>query len=106
MTRHGLRSMGSKIAIGAALGVVVAAVVVYFQLGNGMALAFGSADDMYVLSVAASTPQPATIISNEREAWAVDLAARLGNPQPSRDMIAFLVEWSLAEDASGGAFER
>ena len=41
-----------------------------------------------------------------REAWAVDLLGRLGNTQPSAATVAFLVQWSRAEDSSDGAFAR
>lgn len=42
----------------------------------------------------------------EREQWAVDFLKALGNTQPSGDTVAFVVEWTLAEDSSGGAFAR
>lgn len=44
--------------------------------------------------------------TNEREAFAVDLLARLGNKQPTLEIIAFVVEWTLAEDVGTNAFER
>ncbi len=44
--------------------------------------------------------------SNDRERWAYDLATRLGNPQPSADIVALIVAWTNAEDRSAGAFER
>ena len=50
----------------------------------------------------AARPAPTT----EREAWAVDFLAGLGNDQPSAATIAMVVEWTLAEDSSSGAFDR
>lgn len=52
---------------------------------------------------------PAAIVAapqSTREAWAVDLLRRLGNAQPSPALIAFMVDWSRAEDSSDGALER
>lgn len=43
---------------------------------------------------------------NAREAWAVDLLARLGNTQPTPALIGFMVDWSIAEDAGDGALNR
>jgi hypothetical protein len=34
-----------------------------------------------------------------RQAWAVDLLARLGNEKPSADTVAFVVAWTVAEDS-------
>ena len=36
---------------------------------------------------------------NAREAWAIDLLARLGNDAPSADTVAFVVAWTVAEDS-------
>lgn len=44
--------------------------------------------------------------SNPREEWAIALLARLGNAQPSAATVAMVVEWTLAEDGSDGAFAR
>lgn len=48
------------------------------------------------------------IISEEspREYFATQLLDRLGNTQPSPEIIAFVVEWTIAEDVSNGAIER
>lgn len=43
---------------------------------------------------------------NVRERWAADLASRLGNTAPTAETIAFLVEWTMAEDSSDGAMAR
>jgi hypothetical protein len=43
---------------------------------------------------------------NAREAWAVDLLARLGNMQPTPALISFMIDWSIAEDAGDGALNR
>jgi hypothetical protein len=48
----------------------------------------------------------ATTPSNTRERWAIDLLAALGNAQPTPDTIAFVVEWTIAEDTSDGALSR
>ena len=50
----------------------------------------------------AARPAP----TNEREAWAVDFLAGLGNSAPTPATIAMVVEWTLAEDSSSGAFDR
>jgi murein DD-endopeptidase MepM/ murein hydrolase activator NlpD len=44
--------------------------------------------------------------TNAREAWAVELLGRLGNAQPTGETVAMVVEWTLAEDGSMGAFDR
>lgn len=50
--------------------------------------------------------------ADEREAWARDLLARLGNAQPTAATVAFVVAWTRAEDAClrecgySSAFER
>ncbi len=41
-----------------------------------------------------------------RTAWGVDLLARLGNTQPTPDLLAFMVAWTYAEDAGTGALTR
>ena len=41
-----------------------------------------------------------------REAWAVDLLARLGNAQPTPATVRMVVDWTIAEDAGPGAFAR
>jgi hypothetical protein len=55
----------------------------------------------------ANSPQfvdssPAT----DRDAWAIDLLARLDNSQPSADIVAFVVAWTRAEDGGSGAIDR
>lgn len=45
-------------------------------------------------------------VADVRQAWAIDLLARLGNAQPSAEVIAFMVQWSIAEDAGGDAIAR
>lgn len=51
-------------------------------------------------------PVSAAVPADARSAWAIDLAGRLGNAQPSADMIAFLVAWTNAEDRSDEALAR
>lgn len=41
-----------------------------------------------------------------REVFARDLLARLGNPAPTDATVAFVVEWTIAEDVSDGAAAR
>lgn len=49
---------------------------------------------------------PASVPTTDREAWAIDLLDRLGNTQPSGDIVAFVVAWSNAEDGSSDALDR
>lgn len=44
--------------------------------------------------------------ANDREAWALDFLAQLGNREPSGDTVTMVVEWTLAEDSGEGAFSR
>lgn len=48
----------------------------------------------------------AAIPSTDRERWAVDFLAALGNTSPTADTVAFVVEWTLAEDSGDGAMVR
>lgn len=58
-------------------------------------------------AIATAQAAPAVVQpENARERWAADLASRLGNTTPSADTIAFLVEWTMAEDSSDGAMAR
>jgi hypothetical protein len=49
---------------------------------------------------------PAMHAANDREAWALDFLAALGNTRPSAATVGMVVEWTLAEDAGPGAFSR
>lgn len=52
-------------------------------------------------------PQPVTFVpANAREQFALDLLAALGNDAPTGDIVAFVVEWTLAEDTSDNALAR
>jgi len=51
-------------------------------------------------------PAPAATPANTREQWAYDLLAALGNAQPTPATIAFVIEWTLAEDSGPGALDR
>ena len=42
----------------------------------------------------------------ERERFAVDVLAALGNTQPTVEAIAFVVAWTCAEDSGSGALAR
>jgi hypothetical protein len=44
--------------------------------------------------------------TSPREQWAVALLAELGNEQPTPEMVAMVVEWTIAEDGGDGAFAR
>lgn len=55
---------------------------------------------------AAVAQQAAIAPANEREQWAVDFLAALGNVQPTNETIAMVVEWTIAEDGSDGALKR
>lgn len=54
------------------------------------------------------SPPPAQTFTpaNAREQWATDLLAALGNVQPTPATVAFVVEWTLAEDSGSGALDR
>lgn len=65
-------------------------------------IAFVAAFALFYRHPVEAAPAPATT----REAWAVDLLARLGNAQPSAETIAMVVEWTRAEDSGAGAFSR
>ncbi len=72
-----------------------------------MAGAFGG----YRYHRASKSPEAtqATIVypaGNDREQRALDLLRALGNTQPTPATLAFVVEWSLAEDSGDGAIER
>lgn len=66
----------------------------------------------------ATPPAPLVVVvvpappANEREAWALDLLARLGNATPTPATVAFVVAWTIAEDSCtrqcgySSAFER
>lgn len=59
-----------------------------------------------VVEEAEQVPAAPVQSSDPRAAWAIDLLAALGNTRPSPDTVAFVVEWTRAEDTSMGAFER
>lgn len=44
--------------------------------------------------------------ADDRESRAYDLLRALGNDQPTPTTLAFVVEWSLAEDSGNGAIDR
>lgn len=44
--------------------------------------------------------------ANIRESFALDLLKRLGNAQPTSEIVAFVVQWTLAEDSGTNAFDR
>lgn len=62
--------------------------------------------------VADAVPVVPPAPADERERWALDLLARLGNAEPSATTVAFVVAWTRAEDAClrecgySSAFER
>jgi hypothetical protein len=42
----------------------------------------------------------------DRERWAVDILAGVGNAQPTAGIVGFVVAWSCAEDSGRGALAR
>lgn len=88
--------MIARIIIGASLGV----------LCGVWLLATKPAPQAPMTAQAAPQATQAPIAGDDRAMWAYDLLTRLGNGQPSAETIAFVVEWTLAEDGSMGAFER
>ncbi len=68
-----------------------------------LAVVFAPAPAPAITAEAAMQPVAA---ATPREAWAVDLLGRLGNAQPDAATVAFLVAWSIAEDAGDGAIAR
>jgi hypothetical protein len=65
-----------------------------------------SAPVLVAPSVPVAAPVQAYAPQSPREQWALDLLARLGNTQPSGELLAMVVEWTLAEDGSDGALAR
>lgn len=72
------------------------------------ALIVGAAIGFIVMpiQVAPVRAQAAPAPRNLREQFAMDLLAALGNTQPTADTVAFVVEWTLAEDSGNGALAR
>lgn len=54
---------------------------------------------LYRPQVHAAPVVAAPVPANPREAWAVDLLARLGNAEPTKETVALVVAWTIAEDA-------
>lgn len=50
-------------------------------------------------SIVAQAQPVAEAPADERERWALDLLARLGNAQPTPATLAFVVAWTRAEDS-------
>jgi murein DD-endopeptidase MepM/ murein hydrolase activator NlpD len=46
------------------------------------------------------------VYADQRQQWALDLLARLGNREPNYEIMAFIVAWTQAEDRSKNAFDR
>lgn len=53
--------------------------------------------------VAVTTPAPS---SDPREQFALDVLRGVGNDQPTPQIVAFLMEWTIAEDGGDGALVR
>lgn len=79
--------------LGTLAGLAVAAAIVLRSIG-GAPLAFGDPPTVISLTFAAQ----AEPVADTREAWAVDLLARLGNDAPSAATVALVVSWTVAED--------
>src|SRR5262245_46601536 len=108
---HGrtVKSVITAIALGAVLGTGAS------HLPQGKALRIGT----YTISLSAggqkptavSVPSPSLsltkiITKNERERRALALLEALGNTQPTPEIVAEVVAWSIAEDGSNGAIDR
>lgn len=72
------------------------------------ALIVGAAIGFLVMPIQAAPAQAQAVLTprNLREQFAIDLLAALGNTQPTVATVAFVVEWTLAEDGSDGALAR
>ena len=86
--------------------------LVALALGAGVGLLLFAPQRPALPAIAAApTAAPASrpqrlAAANDREQWAIDLLAGLGNTAPTPATTAFVVEWTLAEDGSSGAFDR
>ena len=61
----------------------------------------------YLLRAApAQLPAPVAVAATDRERWAIDFLAALGNSTPSAATVDMIVEWTRAEDAGVGALRR
>lgn len=97
----------AAIGWGAVGGVVLGLLLILHQTGGGIQVAFGQPSAHYVWGfrweqveeTQVGPPPPVSLPNNTREAWAVDLLARLGNTQPTPETVAFIVQWTIAEDA-------
>ncbi len=59
-----------------------------------------------VVTQVVTTPVATMAAANEREQFALDLLAALGNTQPTVPTIEMIVEWTLAEDHGSDASSR
>lgn len=71
-----------------------------------LALAVVVTEPQPATSQAAPAPQAVQLPNDWRAAWALDFLGALGNTQPSAEIVAFVVEWTHAEDGSDGAYAR
>lgn len=86
--------------------IVVLVLIKLYQIGSAPVQL---QDQLNIVEQAEQTIDPITYIVTEespREYFAVQLLDRLGNNQPSPEIVAFVVEWTIAEDGTNGALER
>lgn len=86
--------------------IVVLVLIKLYQIGSAPVQL---QDQLNIVEQAEQTIDPITYIVTEespREYFAVQLLDRLGNDQPSPEIISFVVEWTIAEDRSNEAIER
>lgn len=86
--------------------IIILVLIKLYQIGSAPEQ---PQDQLNIIEQAEQIIDPVTYIVSEespREYFAVQLLGRLGNDQPSPEIVAFVVEWTIAEDGSNGAIER
>lgn len=87
--------------------IIIAAMILgwLYQIGS-MPEQTDSTNETISLAEKSKQNNSDLIYDDIREQFAYDLATRLGNTSPSPEIIAFIVQWTIAEDSSNGAFNR
>jgi hypothetical protein len=80
-----------------AVAILIALVVVAAWLGPGLMQAVAGKRVVLHFANSPANPVAQAAPAGDAEQWSVDLAAALGNPAPSRELIALLVAWQRAE---------
>ncbi len=78
----------------------------YFAALVSLALVVFFAPAPAPISAEAQPMQGVAAVTGPREAFARDVLLSLGNRQPTAEIVAFMVAWSIAEDAGDGAIAR